>query len=141
MYFYLKKSVLKLFCMQINFFQLISIIMTTNLASFALGVLWHSGGNPWGLSFANSPRLKIATIAKEAVIFDAIYDRPGVSKERLDTEVIQPTLAYLKDLQGKGYVVIDTTTDAQGRMSVSALPEDAIDLTLELKKIVQISTQ
>ena len=42
-------------------------------------------------------------------------------------------------LQQEGFVVIDTTTDADGRMSVSALPVGAVDLTAELRARVQIS--
>ena len=81
----------------------------------------------------------MATIAKESVIFDAVYDRPGASKELLEREVTQPILDYLRVLQQEGFVVIDTTTDADGRMSVSALPVGAVDLTAELRARVQIS--
>jgi len=81
---------------------------------------------------------RVVTIAKESVIFEAVYDRPGASKKQLDTEVMEPILLYLKTLQREGFIVIDTTTDSDGRMSVSALPEGSIDLTAKLKEIVQI---
>ena len=83
---------------------------------------------------------KIATIAKESVIFEAVYDRPGASKEQLEVEVMEPIIDYLKILRRGGFIVIDTTTDSDGRMSVSALPEGSIDLTAKLKEIVKLPT-
>jgi len=92
------------------------------------------------LSSTSAPSMKVATIAKESVLFGAVYDRPGASKEQLDLEVMQPTLAYLRQLQREGFMVIDTTTDSDGRMSVSVLPEGAVDLTEKLKEIVKTTT-
>ena len=53
---------------------------------------------------------------------------------------MEPIIDYLKILRRGGFIVIDTTTDSDGRMSVSALPEGSIDLTAKLKEIVKLPT-
>ncbi len=82
---------------------------------------------------------KYALVAKESVIFGAVFDRPGASQAQLNSQVLEPTLAFLAELQNEGYVVIDTTLDSNGNMGISAIPNGAIDLTEKLKARVQIS--
>ena len=82
---------------------------------------------------------KYALVAKEAVIFGAVFDRPGASQAELNSQVLEPTLAFLAELQNEGYVVIDTTLDSNGNMGISAIPNGAVDLTEKLKARVQIS--
>lgn len=82
---------------------------------------------------------KYALVAKESVIFGAVFDRPGASQAQLNSQVLEPTLAFLAELQNEGYVVIDTTLDSNGNMGISAIPNGTIDLTEKLKARVQIS--
>ena len=82
---------------------------------------------------------KYVLVAKESVIFGAVFDRPGASQAQLNSQVLEPTLAFLAELQNEGYVVIDTTLDSNGNMGISAIPNGAIDLTEKLKARVQIS--
>ena len=134
-------KLLKLLCMRMSLMLTLVIVLATALISLNIGRGSLSTGSSVFGFFDPTPVLKVATIAKESVIFDAVYDRPGASKELLEREVTHPILDYLRVLQQEGFVVIDTTTDADGRMSVSALPVGAVDLTAELRARVQISAK
>jgi hypothetical protein len=81
---------------------------------------------------------KIAIIAKESIIFDAVYDRPGASAERLTEEITKPVIAYLKSLQSQGFIVINTTLDSNGNMGIDALPKNVVDLSQELRDLLRV---
>ena len=142
MYQFLKNNIIRLLSLRISLGILITLSFFVFLL-FRLSLLlmgFEPGSLVGFLSSTSAPSMKVATIAKESVLFGAVYDRPGASKEQLDLEVMQPTLAYLRQLQREGFMVIDTTTDSDGRMSVSVLPEGAVDLTEKLKEIVKTTT-
>ena len=142
MYQILKNNIIRLLSLRISLGILITLSFFVFLL-FRLSLLlmgFEPGSLVGFLSSTSAPSMKVATIAKESVLFGAVYDRPGASKEQLDLEVMRPTLAYLRQLQREGFMVIDTTTDSDGRMSVSVLPEGAVDLTEKLKEIVKTTT-
>lgn len=99
---------------------------------FIVGVAVYAGN----ALFTTEPNGKFVTLAKEAILFQAVYDRPEASQEQINSEVVAPIMATLAKYQTEGYAVIDTTTDADGNMAVVAIPKGSIDVTEEVKKLV-----
>jgi len=99
---------------------------------FIVGVAVYAGST----LFTTEPNGKFVTLAKEAILFQAVYDRPEASQEQINSEVVAPIMAALAKYQTEGFAVIDTTTDADGNMAVVAIPKGSIDVTEEVKKLV-----
>lgn len=99
---------------------------------FIAGVAVYAGS----ALFATEPNGKFITLAKEAILFQAVYDRPEASQDQINSEVVAPIMATLAKYRADGYAVIDTTTDADGNMAVVAIPKGSIDVTEEVQKLV-----
>jgi len=99
---------------------------------FIVGVAVYAGST----LFTTEPNGKFVTLAKEAILFQAVYDRPEATQDQINSEVVAPIMAALAKYQIEGYAVIDTTTDADGNMAVVAIPKGSIDVTEEVKKLV-----
>ena len=82
------------------------------------------------------PLPKIAVAEKGAVVLEAVLSRPGMSRQQIQLEVQQPIIDLLKKYEQQGYFVIDATKDDQGYMSVAAVPSSSIDITNELRRLV-----
>jgi hypothetical protein len=55
--------------------------------------------------------------------------------------VLEPILAILRRYQERGYMVIDTSRNEQGDMTVAALPTNTLDITNELRAAVNLPAQ
>lgn len=88
---------------------------------------------------AATPARNVATVEKGAVILEATLDRPKLSEAQIRSQVSEPIKAVLQRYQKRGYVVIDTSRNDQGEMTVAAIPPNAIDITNELRAAVHLS--
>lgn len=102
------------------------------MLSFAMYLMGHQSARP-------APRVAVAE--KGAVILEAALDHPSASQETMRQIVAQPVRAVMQRYQQAGYVVIDTSRDDQGDMTVDALPADTVDITNELRTAVHLPVQ
>jgi hypothetical protein len=114
-------------------------ILAGNFPFVAVAVLC-GGAFYLGHESAHKPS-KFAISEKSAVIFDAVLDRPGITKEQIEKDIKQPVMSVLKKYADDGYVVIDVARDDQGYMAVLAVPNDAIDITAELRRELKKTPQ
>ncbi len=92
-----------------------------------------------GLETSNlidKPAPKIAFAEKGAVIMSTVLARQDISPDVLIEQVKKPILAVIKLYVDQGYVVIDSSRDENGNMSVNGIPAGAIDITPEIKAAV-----
>ncbi len=80
---------------------------------------------------------KVAIAERGALIFQAVLERQGASREVLDAEVSQPVRAVLKKYADLGYVVIDASKDDAGNYVVAALPQGAIDISKDIASAIK----
>jgi len=78
------------------------------------------------------PVSKIVYADKAAVVYGQLIKSQSISDESVDSQVRQPILDVLKKYQREGYVIIDSSKDEQGNMTLMALPKEARDITPEL---------
>ncbi|VVD30940.1 hypothetical protein [Paraburkholderia dioscoreae] len=83
----------------------------------------------------------VAIVEKGAVVLEATLDRPGATLEQMNAQVKEPIRAVLRRYAQHGYVVIDTSRNDEGDMTVTALPAEAIDITNELRAAVHLPIQ
>ncbi len=81
---------------------------------------------------------KFATVAKMGIIFEAASRQPNLSEDQVQSAIVKPTLALLKQYEEKGYIVIDTTRDECGNFTIAAIPEQALNLNEELRQILHV---
>ena len=98
-----------------------------------IGICAFLAGSHFGAPESNG---KVATIARNMLIFEAVQARAGQSEEQLQKEVVQPINAFIKSYQDEGYLVVDTSIDAEGHMAILALPNGSVDVSNELAKVL-----
>lgn len=80
---------------------------------------------------------KFAMAEKSAVVLQAVLDRPEQSADTFTREVAQPIIAVLQRYADLGYTVLDSAKDEQGNYVLIAKPNNAIDITAELREAIQ----
>ncbi|WP_148046457.1 hypothetical protein [Ralstonia pseudosolanacearum] len=88
-----------------------------------------------------APAKNIAVAEKGAVVLEAALSRPGVTEAQMKAQVAEPILSILRRYQERGYMVIDTSRNEQGDMTVAALPANTLDITNELRAAVNLPAQ
>jgi len=106
-----------------------SVVAMMGLALYLMG---HQTAKP-------APRVAIAE--KSAVILEAALNSPTASQQQMRTLVAEPIRNVLRRYEQAGYVVINTSRNDQGDMTVDALPADTIDITNELRTAVHLPQQ
>jgi hypothetical protein len=87
------------------------------------------------------PGSRIAVAEKGAIILEAALNHPGSTDAQLKAQITEPVTRVLRHYQDLGYVVIDSSKNAQGDMTVAELPPNALDITNEMRAAVQLPAQ
>lgn len=90
---------------------------------------------------AATPAKNVAIVEKGAVILEATLDRPNLSEAQIKAQVSEPIKEVLRRYQKNGYVVIDTSRNDQGEITVAAIPPNTVDITNELRAAVHLPVQ
>lgn len=89
-----------------------------------------------------NPSLKVATLEKGAILIDAVFmaqdKNQSLDINQLKKQISEPIVNSMKKYQSMGYVVIDTSLDDKGRMTIESLPKDTIDITEEVRHTLNL---
>jgi hypothetical protein len=88
-----------------------------------------------------APAKNIAVAEKGAVVLEAALSRPGVTEAQMKAQVAEPILAVLRHYQERGFMVIDTSRNELGDLTVAAVPANTLDITNELRAAVNLPAQ
>lgn len=102
----------------------------------SLGLALYMMGH---LSAKQPPRVAVAE--KGAVILEAALANPTASGDKMKQIVSVPIRDVVRRYEQAGYVVINTSRDDQGDMTVDALPADTVDITNVLRTAVHLPPQ
>ncbi|WP_454875139.1 hypothetical protein [Paraburkholderia xenovorans] len=106
-----------------------SVVMMLSLAVYLMG---HQTAKP-------APRVAVAE--KSAVILEAALSDPSASQEKLKQQVALPIRAVIQRYEKAGFVVVNTSRNDQGDITLDAIPADTIDITNELRTAVHLPVQ
>ena len=106
-----------------------SVVMMLSLAVYLMG---HQTAKP-------TPRVAVAE--KSAVILEAALSDPSASQEKLKQQVALPIRAVIQRYEKAGFVVVNTSRNDQGDITLDAIPADTIDITNELRTAVHLPVQ
>lgn len=106
-----------------------SVVMMLSLAVYLMG---HQTAKP-------APRIAVAE--KSAVILEAALNDPSASQEKLKQQVAVPIRGVIQRYEKAGFVVVNTSRNDQGDITLDALPADTIDITNELRTAVHLPVQ
>lgn len=106
-----------------------SVVLMLSLAVYLMG---HQTAKP-------APRIAVAE--KSAVILEAALNDPSASQEKLKQQVAVPIRAVIGRYEKAGFVVVNTSRNDQGDITLDALPADTIDITNELRAAVHLPVQ
>lgn len=111
-----------------KFKKLISAIVWILPIVFLCGVSFYAGAK------LNStiPNGKYLIADKSSVIFNAVFDHPGMTDEERKKSILDPIVSILKKYSDMGYVIIEAGKDERGMHVISALPATTRDITEEL---------
>ena len=84
------------------------------------------------------PHDRIAVAEQGAVVLEAVLARGNADTAQIDREIRRPLTAVLEKYASDGYAVIDVSRNDQGLMGVSAVPRDAIDISDEMRRAVNL---
>ena len=104
-------------------------VMMLSLAVYLMG---HQTAKP-------APRVAVAE--KSAVILEAALSDPSASQEKLKQQVALPIRAVIQRYEKAGFVVVNTSRNDQGDITLDAIPADTIDITNELRTAVHLPVQ
>lgn len=79
---------------------------------------------------------KVAVAEKEAVILEALLNRPKMSPKETERLIMRPILGVLTQYQARGYMVVNVVKDERGLMAIDALPGQPVDITQEMRQAV-----
>jgi hypothetical protein len=106
-----------------------SVVVMLGLALYLMG---HQ-------SAKQPPRIAVAE--KGAVILEAALANPTATGEKMKQMVTVPIRDVMRRYEQAGYVVINTSRNDEGDMTVDALPADTVDITGELRAAVHLPPQ
>lgn len=86
-----------------------------------------------GRQSVHTPPLRVAIAERSALVFERSLALGLRDPAALKAQVSDPILDVIRRYADTGFVVIDAVQDDQGYYSVLALPEDAVDITAEMK--------
>lgn len=98
----------------------------------------HSGSS---VGASTDPKVRVAVADRQAIIFDHALDFPTMGADERQRRLIEPILGVLQKYSLAGYLVVDALKDESGAYFVSALPDQALDITDELKAAVREASQ
>ncbi|RQQ88676.1 hypothetical protein DF134_19025 [Burkholderia stagnalis] len=87
------------------------------------------------------PAPRIAIAEKGAVVLEAALNHPTATSAQLKALISDPISTVLRRYDAQGFVVVDTSRNDQGDMTVTALPAETLDITNELRAAVHLPQQ
>lgn len=86
-----------------------------------------------GRQSVHAPPPRIAIAERSALVFERSLALGSRDPATLKSQVSDPILQVIKRYSDAGFLVIDSVQDEQGYYSVLALPEQAVDITGDMK--------
>ena len=110
-------------------------LLSVGVASLVVGVL---GGYFIGdLTHEDSSNNQIIIANRSGIILQAILDTPEMNKDDAQKLIVTPINNVLKSYRDQGFVVLDAAKNEDGHYSIIALPENAKDITNEIKEAIK----
>ncbi|KGC70067.1 hypothetical protein DP57_6068 [Burkholderia pseudomallei] len=106
------------------------------LLSFAVYSIGYRAGHETA-----KPAPRVAIAEKGAVVLEAALNHPTSTPAQLKALIADPIAAVLRRYDTQGFVVIDTSRNDQGDMTVATLPAQTLDITNELRAAVHLPQQ
>ncbi|KWK68769.1 hypothetical protein [Burkholderia ubonensis] len=106
------------------------------LLSFAVYSIGYRAGHETA-----KPAPRIAIAEKGAVVLEAALSHPTATPAQLKALITDPISTVLRRYDAQGFVVVDTSRNDQGDMTVTALPAETLDITNELRAAVHLPQQ
>lgn len=113
-------------------------LLSVGTASLILGAL---GGYFIGDLSHQDSNNQIIMANRSGIILQAVLDTPEMNRDDAQKLIIAPINNILKLYRDQGFVVIDAAKNDDGHYSVIALPDNARDITDELKDAIKHSTK
>lgn len=108
-----------------------SVVIALTLAAYVYGEMTHAVG-------PTKQACGIAVADQSAVVLDAVLNHPEMSKDQMKASISAPIRGVMQQYQALGYTVIDVSRNDQGQMTVTEVPSNAVDITNELRKAVNL---
>lgn len=105
------------------------------VAAFAASAFYFGYETSKIVSKPNTP--KIAFAEKGAVITESVLSRQDISDAVLNEQITKPILAVIKRYVDRGYLVIDSSRNENGSMTIIGVPPGATDITAEMKAAIK----
>lgn len=110
-----------------------SVVCLLSLAVYAIGYeAGHQTAKP-------APRVAIAE--KGAVVLEAALSHPTATPAQMKALIADPINSVIERYLAQGFVIVDTSRNDQGDMTVTALPADTVDITNVLRSAAQLPAQ
>lgn len=109
-----------------------SVVIALTLAAYVYGGKMSHAVGP------TKQACGIAVADQGSVVLEAVLSHPEMSKDKMKASISGPIRGVLQQYQTLGYTVIDVSRDDQGQMTVTEVPANALDITNELRKAVNL---
>ncbi|EGD05105.1 MULTISPECIES: hypothetical protein [Burkholderia cepacia complex] len=106
------------------------------LLSFSVYAIGYQAGH-----HTAKPPVRVAIAEKGAVVLEAALNHPSATPAQMKALITDPINSVLRQYLAQGFVIVDTSRNDQGEMTVTALPADTVDITNELRKAAQLPLQ
>lgn len=109
------------------------------VVAFVLGIYASKTLLHGSLSSLKTPPLNVAIADRQGIIYRYGLSRTNYSREEFEQVLATPIKTVLQSYTSRGYIVIDAVNDPEGGYSVSALPDQYVDITSELQRAVDLA--
>lgn len=106
------------------------------LLSFAVYAIGYQAGHQTA-----KPAPRVAVAEKGAVVLEAALSHPNATPAQMKALIADPINSVIQRYLAQGFVVVDTSRNDQGEMTVTALPADTLDITNVLRAAAQLPAQ
>lgn len=106
------------------------------LLSFAVYTIGYQAGHQTA-----KPAPRVAIAEKGAVVLEAALSHPTATPTQMKAVIADPINSVIQRYLTQGFVIIDTSRNDQGEMTVTALPADTLDITNDLRAAAQLPAQ
>lgn len=106
------------------------------LLSFAVYAIGYQAGHQTA-----KPAPRVAIAEKGAVVLEAALSHPTATPAQMKTLIADPINSVIQRYLVQGFVIVDTSRNDQGEMTVTALPADTVDITNVLRAAAQLPAQ
>ncbi|MDF0506640.1 hypothetical protein POK33_38465 [Burkholderia cenocepacia] len=110
-----------------------SVVCLLSLAVYAIG---YQAGHQ-----AAKPAPRVAVAEKGAVVLEAALSHPTATPAQMKALITDPINGVIQRYLDQGFVIVDTSRNDQGDMTVTALPADTLDITNVLRAAAQLPAQ